>query len=181
MKVHRPEIGPAAAVARGSTGRGRIGHSDRMDILSLLGFLGACFVAASTGAIFRPGAWYEGLAKPPWRPPNWLFGPAWALLYALIAISAWLVWRADGFGTALVIWSVHLVINAGWSAVFFGLRRPDLAFAWILLLWASIAVTIAAFAPVSLLAAWLLAPYLLWVSFATALNVSIWRRNPRPA
>jgi tryptophan-rich sensory protein len=139
------------------------------------------FVAASTGAIFRPGAWYEGLAKPPWRPPNWLFGPAWALLYALIAISAWLVWRADGFGTALVIWSVHLVINAGWSAVFFGLRRPDLACAWILLLWASIAVTIAAFAPVSLLAAWLLAPYLLWVSFATALNFSIWRRNPRPA
>jgi tryptophan-rich sensory protein len=139
------------------------------------------FAASATGAVFRPGAWYEGLAKPPWRPPNWLFGPAWALLYALIAISAWLVWRADGFGTALVIWSVHLVINAGWSAVFFGLRRPDLAFAWILLLWASIAVTIAAFAPVSLLAAWLLAPYLLWVSFATALNFSIWRRNPRPA
>jgi tryptophan-rich sensory protein len=152
-----------------------------MDILPLLGFLGACFVAASTGAIFKPGAWYEGLAKPPWRPPNWLFGPAWAVLYTLIAVSAWLVWQEVGFGAALVVWSVHLVINAGWSWVFFGLRRPDLAFGWILLLWASIAATIAAFAPVSALAAALLAPYLAWVSFAAVLNLSIWRRNPRAA
>jgi tryptophan-rich sensory protein len=152
-----------------------------MDILPLLGFLGACFAAASTGAIFKPGAWYEGLSKPPWRPPNWLFGPAWAVLYTLIAVSAWLVWQAAGFGTALIVWSVHLVINAGWSWVFFGLRRPDLAFGWILLLWASIAATIAAFAPVSALAASLLAPYLAWVSFAAVLNLSIWRRNPRAA
>jgi tryptophan-rich sensory protein len=152
-----------------------------MDILPLLGFLGACLVAALTGAIFKPGAWYEGLSKPPWRPPNWLFGPAWSVLYTLIAIAAWLVWREAGWGAALLIWSIHLAINAGWSWVFFGLRRPDLAFGWILLLWSSIIATIAAFAPISALAAWLLAPYLLWVSFAAVLNLSIWRRNPRPA
>ncbi|MCS6932102.1 MAG: tryptophan-rich sensory protein [Acetobacteraceae bacterium] len=152
-----------------------------MDLLPLFGFLGACFAAASTGAIFRPGAWYEGLSKPSWRPPNRLFGPAWAVLYTLIAISAWLVWREAGLGVEIAVWAGHLAINAGWSWIFFGLRRPDLAFGWILLLWASIAATIAAFAAVSQPAAWLLLPYLAWVSFAAALNLAIWRRNPRAA
>src|SRR5579875_920782 len=102
-----------------------------MDVLSLLPFLAVCFVTALSGAVFRPGEWYESLSKPSWRPPNWLFGPAWAVLYVCIACSGWLVWGAAGIGaeTALIIYGVQLLLNAGWSAVFFGLRRPDLALA----------------------------------------------------
>ena len=92
----------------------------------LLGFFGACFATASSGAVFKPGDWYENLAKPPWNPPNWLFPPAWSVFYTLIAIAGWLVWRQVGFGLALVVYGVHLLLNAAWSAIFFGLKRPDL-------------------------------------------------------
>ena len=155
-------------------------HMDLHSTLGLLGFFAACFAAASSGAIFKPGDWYEGLAKPPWRPPNWLFAPAWTVLYAMIAVAGWLVWRRAGFagaGTALAIYGVQLLFNAAWSGLFFGLRRPDLAFAELVLLWLSILATILAFAPIDATAAWLMAPYLAWVSFAGALNWSIWQRN----
>jgi tryptophan-rich sensory protein len=143
-------------------------------------FIGLCFLVALSGAFYRPGAWYERLRKPPWRPPNWVFAPAWSVLYVLIAISGWLVWRDAGWpaaAPALAIYGVQLLLNAGWSAVFFGLRRPDWAFLEISLLWLSIAWTIQAFAPLQPVAAWLLAPYLAWVSFAALLNFSIWQRN----
>ena len=149
------------------------------DALSLSPFIGACFCAALSGAFFKPGDWYEGLAKPRWRPPNWLFPPAWSVLYVCIAVAGWLVWRADSTASnvALVVWGVSLLFNAGWSAVFFGLRRVDLAFGELVLLWLSIAATIGVFAPVSTAAAWLLAPYLAWVTFAGVLNLSIWQLN----
>ena len=146
-------------------------------VLAFIGFLGACLAAGSSGAIWGPGDWYERLRKPFWRPPNWLFPPAWALLYAMMAAAAWLVWREQGLGAALIPWFVQLGFNFAWSWVFFGLRRPGWAFAELCLLWLAIAVTILAFAPVSALAAWLLAPYLAWVTFAGALNLSIWRLN----
>jgi tryptophan-rich sensory protein len=133
--------------------------------------------AASSGALFRPGAWYESLEKPWWRPPNWLFGPAWTVLYAMIAVAGWLVWQAGGRGWPVAVYLASLVVNAGWSAIFFGLRRMDWAFAWLILLWLSILATIAVFAPVSTSAAWLLVPYLGWVTFAGVLNWSIWRLN----
>ena len=157
---------------------------DTSSALAFAGFAIACIAAASTGALFKPGDWYESLARPPWRPPNWLFGPAWAVLYTTIAISAWWVWRKAGFSGAavpLAIWAVQLMLNAAWSWLFFGLRRPDLAFLELVALWLSIAATIVAFHAVEPAAAWLLLPYLGWVAFAGALNLSIARRNPRTA
>lgn len=150
------------------------------DGLALGVFLGLNFVTALSGAWFRPGAWYEDLAKPGWRPPNWLFGPVWLVLYIMIAVSGWLVWRAGPWeetGPALLIYGAQLVLNAGWSAVFFGLRRPGLAFIEITLLWISIVVTKSMFEPIDSTAALLLWPYLIWVSFAAALNWAIWRMN----
>jgi benzodiazapine receptor len=149
-------------------------------VAGLAVFVGLNVAAAFSGAYFRPGQWYEGLAKPWWRPPNWLFGPAWAVLYALNAAAGWLVWREAGLsgaGRELGLYVASLALNAAWSGVFFGLRRPDLAFFELVALWASIAATIFAFAPISPAAAWLLAPYLCWVTFAGALNWAIWRMN----
>lgn len=152
-----------------------------MSYLSLLAFFAANFAAALSGAYFRPGDWYRGLDKPAWRPPDWLFAPAWAVLYTMIAISGWLIWREAGDTSqgrlALIVYGLHLLVNASWSAVFFGLRRPGLAFLDIVLLWASIGLTAILFHDIRPLAAWLLMPYLAWVSFAAVLNFSIWRRN----
>ena len=147
----------------------------------LLGFIAACFLAAVTGALFRPGEWYERLAKPSWRPPNWLFAPVWTILYLTIAVSGWLVWREAGFTGAilpLAIYALQLVLNAAWTPLFFGLHRPDLGFLDILLVWLSIAATIALFYPIHAGAALLLLPYLAWVTFAAALNFAVWRLNP---
>ena len=148
--------------------------------LGLAGFVVACVAVASSGAVFKPGQWYETLAKPWWRPPNWLFPVAWTALYACIAAAGWLVWKTAGFAgasTALAVYAIQLVFNAAWSGLFFGLHRIDLAFAELVLLWLSIVATVALFAPVSLLAAQLLLPYLVWVTFAGALNLSIWHMN----
>jgi translocator protein len=153
---------------------------DILSILGLIGFLGACFLVSTTGAYFRRGEWYERLTKPWWRPPNWVFAPAWAVLYVTIAVSGWLVWRAAGFEGAavpLAVYALQLALNAAWSAIFFGLRRPDLAFTEIVALWLSIAATIIAFHSVHAWAAWLLVPYLCWVTFAAALNFAVWRLN----
>ena len=156
-----------------------------MDLLSiavLIGFVAACFLAAGTGILFKPGAWYEHLKKPSWRPPNRLFAPVWTVLYLMIAVSGWLVWRAAGFpgaALALSLYVVQLLLNAAWTPVFFGLHRLDLGFAVIVLLWLSIAATIAAFAPINAAAAWLMAPYLAWVSFASLLNFAVWQLNRR--
>ena len=148
-------------------------------LLVLFGFVGVCFLAAMSGAFFRPGAWYENLAKPWWRPPRFLFAPAWTFLYITMAISGWLVWTKAGFAAPLEVYFVSLVFNSAWSAFFFGLRRPDLAFLDVVLLWLSIAATIAVFYPVEKLAAYLLLPYLGWVTFAGALNFTIWQMNRR--
>ena len=154
-----------------------------MDVFSvfvLLGFIAACFFAALTGALFRPGDWYERLVKPAWRPPNRLFAPVWTILYFTIAISGWLVWREAGFASAalpLAIYALQLVLNAAWTPLFFGLHRPDLGFIDIVLVWLSIIATIAFFFPIDAAAALLLLPYLAWVTFAAALNFAVWRLN----
>ena len=153
---------------------------DISSILVLVGFVGACFLAAVTGAMFPPGDWYERLAKPSWRPPNWLFAPTWTVIYLTIAVSGWMVWRKSGFAGAalpLAIYLLQLVLNAAWTPIFFGLRRPALAFFEIIMLWLSIVATIATFHSHSVAAAWLLLPYLAWVMFAAALNFTIWRLN----
>ncbi len=148
--------------------------------LGFFGWLCACFLAASMGAFFMPGEWYSVLLKPSWNPPNWLFGPVWSVLYAMMAVSAWLVWRRGGFssqGRPLRIFILQLLLNALWTPLFFGLKLPGVAFAEILLLWLAIIMTIRVFLRVDRIAAWLLVPYLGWVSFAAILNFTLWRLN----
>lgn len=158
---------------------------DTNSYAALAGFILANLAAASPGAVFRPGNWYKQLDKPPWRPPDWLFGPVWAVLYATVAAAGWLVWQEAGLsgpgGTALTIYGVHLLLNAGWSAIFFGMHRPGLALIEIIGLWLSILATLLAFHPIHTGAAYLLLPYFGWVSFAVVLNFSLWRRNPHAA
>ncbi len=153
---------------------------DLTSILVLAGFLLACFVVATTAAVFRPDAWYEALRKPSWNPPNWLFPPAWTVLYIMIAVSGWLVWRELGCAGAalpLAVFVVQLVLNGLWSPIFFGMKRLDLAFYELTILWVSIVACILLFAPISATAAWLLVPYLAWVSFAGLLNYTVWKLN----
>ena len=148
--------------------------------LGSIGWLVACFGAASPGGIFMPGDWYATLQKPSWNPPGWIFGPVWSALYTMMAVAAWLVWKRVGFAVQrrpLTIFLVQLALNAAWTALFFGLHWPGVAFAEIVLLWLAIVATLAAFRPVSHTAAWLLAPYLAWVSFAALLNFTLWRLN----
>jgi tryptophan-rich sensory protein len=145
-------------------------------------FVGICFVVSLSGAVFKPGDWYARLRKPRWRPPNWLFGPAWAVLYIMIATAGFYVWQAEGVGLALGVYAVQLLFNAAWSGLFFGLRRPDIGFYGLVALWLSILGCIVVFAPVSATAMWLMVPYLAWVSFAGVLNWTLWQMNgPRPA
>jgi tryptophan-rich sensory protein len=148
--------------------------------LALIGWLLACFAAAAFGGLFMPGEWYASLKKPSWNPPGWVFGPVWAALYTMMAVAAWLVWRRGGFAAqrrSLGVFLVQLALNAAWTPLFFGLHQPGLAFAEIVLLWLAIVATITVFRPVSSAAAWLLAPYLAWVSFAATLNFTLWRLN----
>lgn len=155
---------------------------DLGSIGALLVFVVAAFAAASSGGIFAPGEWYERLNHPSWRPPNWLFPVVWTPLYCMIAASGFLVWQEVGFSGApgaFAIYFVHLAFNFGWSAVFFGMKRPDWALYEVAALWLSIAATMAAFFPLDALAGWLLVPYLAWVSFAAYYNWVMYRLNPQ--
>jgi len=150
--------------------------------LSLLPFALVCFAAAAIGSIFSKSVhtWYEHLNKPQWNPPNWIFGPALSFLYLMMAISAWLVWREAGWLGArfpLILFGIQLLLNVAWSAVFFGRHAIGAAFGEILLLWTMIIATTVAFYHFSLLAAWLLIPYVVWVAFASYLNFRIWQMN----
>jgi translocator protein len=155
-------------------------HSSARMFLSLAGWMLLSVAAASMGGLFMPGDWYAALKKPSWNPPAWIFGPVWTALYAMMGMAAWLVWKQGGFAAQrrpLTAFLVQLALNAAWTPLFFGLHWTGLAFAEIVLLWLAIAATIALFRPVNLAAAWLLAPYLAWVSFAAALNFTLWRLN----
>ena len=147
----------------------------------LLGWLALSF-SASVGAVFvSTGDWYALLVKPPWSPPAWVFGPAWTILYVLMAVAAWLVWRAGGWKVQKVplgLFLVQWLLNALWTPLFFGLHRADLAFVEIALLWLALLATVVSFWRVRPLAGALLIPYLLWVTFAATLNFSLWRLNP---
>jgi tryptophan-rich sensory protein len=139
-----------------------------------VGYLGSVFTRSSLGS------WYAELAKPAWTPPGWVFGPVWTILYLLMGLAAFLVYKAaprPGVAAALAAWFIQLSLNLAWSGVFFGLRRPGLAFAEILTLFAAVALTLVLFRGIRPLAAWLLVPYLAWVGFAAALNYRLWRLN----
>jgi len=158
-------------------------QSVRNDVLGLVGWLVVSFAASAVGAIasIEARSFYGQLVQPAWAPPPWLFGPVWTVLYALMAIAAWLVWRSGGFRAnrnALGLFLVQLALNALWSWIFFSWHRGLLAFAEILLLWVLIAATLAAFWRVRPFAGSLLIPYLVWVSFAAVLNFALWQLNP---
>lgn len=149
-------------------------------VFGLGGWLLITFVAAAIGSLFAPGEWYAGLVKPAWNPPNWIFGPVWTVLYILMAVAAWLVWKRYGLVGAtvpFVLYVVQLVLNAGWSWLFFGLHRPGAAFVEIVVLWVAILSTAVLFFRLERAAGILLIPYLLWVSFASVLNYTLWRLN----
>ena len=154
-------------------------QSPRSRYSALAVFLIVCAAVAVSGAMFPPDDWYRSLNRPPLTPPGWLFGPVWTTLYIMIATSGWLIWLSEktGRAAALGVYALQLLLNAGWSAIFFGLHRPGLAALEILCLWVSIVATIVAFRRHSRMAAGLLVPYLLWVSFATYLNVGFWLGN----
>lgn len=148
--------------------------------LALPGFILFSFVAASSGAIWPVDGWYFSIERPSWTPPPWLFGPVWSLLYLMIGISAWRVWRIGGFErdrTTLWIFLAQWALNFAWTGLFFGLRRPDVALVEITVLVAMIALCAWRFRRHDLAAAVLLLPYLAWVSFATVLNGAFWWLN----
>ena len=145
--------------------------------LALAGFLTVTFCAPLAGMFSLPGAWYAALNKPAWNPPAWVFGPAWTLLYTLMAIAAWLVWKRDGWRRPLSLYFVQLLLNAAWTPIFFGAHQLGWALVEIVLLWIAILLTLLAFRGVNRMAAWLMVPYLAWVSFATFLNFTLWRLN----
>ena len=124
--------------------------------------------------------WYASLDKPSWTPPGWIFGPVWTTLYTAMGVAAWLVWRQGGWRQQrlpLTVFLIQLAVNFAWSPLFFGLRQITWALADIVVLWFLIVMTMRLFVRVERPAAWLLAPYLMWVTFATALNAAIAMMN----
>lgn len=139
----------------------------------LIGFLGSFFTSSSIST------WYPTLVKPSFNPPNWLFGPVWTLLYMLMGVSFYLIWssKSKKKEQAMVFFGIQLLLNFFWSIIFFGLQSMFFAFVEILILWMLIMITIFAFYKISRKAAYLLIPYLIWVSFAAVLNASLFLLN----
>jgi benzodiazapine receptor len=150
--------------------------------LMLIVFFAVCLGAGGLGSFFTASSvrdWYPKLRKPAGTPPSWIFGPVWTTLYLMMAVSAWLVWREYGRGAlpALLIFFAQLALNIAWSGIFFGSRMPGVAFVEIVILWLAILFTIFVFYFLVPLAALLLVPYVLWVTYASYLNWGIWRLN----
>jgi len=147
----------------------------------LVAFGAALVVAALGGAATDVGPWYQALEKPAWQPPDWLFGPAWTIIYALTALAAVEAWIRAPLGWArtriVFFFAFNAFLNVLWTQLFFGLRRPDWALIEVGVLWASIIVLMLAVRPYSTRAVWLLVPYLAWVSFAAFLNFTVVRLN----
>jgi tryptophan-rich sensory protein len=160
--------------------------TDKRSLIALLIALGVCFAASAIGGLLtEPNLpWYETLNKPGFAPPNSVFPIVWTILYAMMAVSAWLFWRAAGKDEdrkqGLIWFGIQLALNVGWSFAFFWLHSPGVGFAVILLLIVAIMITIVLFDRSSRRAALLLVPYLLWVSFAAALNFAFWLLNSSP-
>ena len=157
---------------------------NRSSLVTVLPWILLCAAAGVIGSIASRSApeFYGALTQPSWAPPSGVFGPVWTLLYIAMAVSAWLVWRKRGWAGArgaLGVFVLQLGVNALWSWLFFAWHQGGWALADILVLLVLIVVTIVMFARISKAAAWLLAPYLAWVSFATVLNYSVWRLNPQ--
>lgn len=144
-------------------------------------FLGACCAAAATGAMFSPGQWYRDLSKPSWTPPDWLFPLAWTVLYICSAVAATRVSVLGDSAHAMGFWAFQIALNTLWTPVFFGLERIRAGALVLAFLWISVAGCMVTFFMVDALAGWLIVPYLVWVTIAGALNLSVWQLNPQKA
>jgi translocator protein len=155
--------------------------SSSRSLFMLIGCIGAAFVAGIIGSaatLENVRTWYPTLTKPTWNPPNWIFGPVWTTLYLLMGTAAWRVWRYGPAVRPLVIgYFAHLLANALWSIVFFGLKQPAWALADIVVLWGLLVWLLTGFWRTDRLAGVLWLPYVLWVTFAGALNIAIVRLN----
>ncbi len=144
-------------------------------------YLAICAVPAVAGVLFKPGAWYAALDKPPWTPPDKLFPIIWAVLYLLMSWAAARVSEQPDNDLALGLWSLQIIISTLWSATFFGQQRIKAGAVIVAILWVAVLATTVAFLTIDPLSAALMAPYLAWGSFALALNISVLKRNPSPA
>jgi translocator protein len=144
-------------------------------IAQVAGIVGSMFTMPSVAG------WYQTINRPSWNPPGWLFGPVWVSLYTLMGIAAYLVWQKRDLGqvvkTALIVYGVQLLLNTLWSILFFGMKNPGLALVEILILLSTIILTTVLFYKIRPVTLWLLLPYILWVSFASFLNYTIWSLN----
>lgn len=163
------------------------GRNSRANLPVLAVFLLLSFGIGAVGAALSPGfsvsaaQWYASLAKPGWLPPNGLFAPVWTVLYVLMSVAAWKIWRERYHRsrmTAISAYLVQLLLNGAWPLLFFGLRNLDTALFDIVALLIALAWTLREFARIKASAAWLLAPYFLWVCIAAAMNLSLWKLNP---
>ena len=159
-------------------------RSRLVDIVALVLFVALCLGIGALGASVTATSvdtWYAGLVKPSFNPPDQVFGPVWTVLYILMGVAAWRVWRSADWDTTrgpLTLFALQLAINLGWTVVFFGLQKIASAVATIVVLDVAVLVTMLAFRAVDQVAALLMLPYVAWVAFATLLNVAIWRLNP---
>lgn len=158
-------------------------HTNRQQFLGLIAWIAICFAAAAIGMLATISApeFYNGLARPSWAPASSVFGPVWTLLYILIAISAWLVWRKLTYAPdqrPLVFFIIQLILNAAWSWLFFYFHSGLGSFINIVLLWIFAAITLHLFFKQSTTAGLLFIPYMLWITFAAALNFTVWQLNP---
>lgn len=152
-----------------------------MDWFLFFLFLAGCMAAATTGAMFEPGKWYDGLQKPSWTPPKWLFPVAWTTLYLFMSFAAMRVAQLDGNAHAMAFYALQLALNTLWTPIFFGLRRMRAGMIVIGCLWLAVFGTMIAFFQLDWIAGALFVPYVAWVTAASALNWSVWRLNPEEA
>ena len=150
---------------------------------SLIAAVATCIVAGAGAALTDLGPWYRQLVQPAWKPPDWAFGPIWTLIFTLAAVAGVMGWRAAPDESSrqwlLALFALNGLLNMLWSALYFRLKRPDLALVEVAALWLSVLALILVLAPYSSLSSWLLAPYLIWVAIAATLNLATVRLNPR--
>lgn len=153
-----------------------------MSLSLFLVYFAACAAAGVTGAIYRPGAWYDSLKKPGWTPPNWLFPVAWSTLYVLMSLSAariaGMTAENELASLALGLWALQIAVNTLWTPIFFGLRRLGGGMVVLCVLWLTVTATCVAFWQIDWVSGLMFSPYVLWVTVAGALNFSVWRLNP---
>ncbi|WP_420863969.1 tryptophan-rich sensory protein TspO [Algirhabdus cladophorae] len=140
-------------------------------------FMAASFTAAATGSLFPPDQWYKDLTKPGWTPPNWLFPIAWTILYVASAYAAMHIALHENNAVPMGFWAFQIAANTLWTPIFFGLKKLGVAMVAILVLWIAVLGTLITFFQLDQVAGLLMVPYLIWVSYAAALNLNIWRTN----